>query len=174
MTADEFLARYGDESAHELVEGELVEVPGTGARKGEICATAAWLIGSFIVTNRLGRVFLNDTFIRIDAETVLGADLIFASHASLPAETPTPVGALAPPLDAVVEVRSPSSSWTTTYKKVGLYLAAGVTAVLVLDPDGMTASVYRASGQVIHHTGDLLDLADVLPGFTLPVARLFE
>jgi Uma2 family endonuclease len=75
--------------------------------------------------------------------------------------------------ELVVEVRSPSNTWTAIFDKVGDSLAAGVTAVLVLDPDGMTASVYRASGQVIHHVGDAVDLADALPGYTAPVAKFF-
>lgn len=45
---------------------------------------------------------------------------------------------------------------------------------LVLDPDGMTASVYRASGQVIRHTGDTVDLTDALPAFAPPVKAFFE
>lgn len=78
------------------------------------------------------------------------------------------------PPELVIEVRSPSDRWSQLFTKVGEYLAAGVTAVVAIDPNTETASVYRESGQQIFTTTDELALPDVLPGFAVPVARFFE
>ncbi len=49
-----------------------------------------------------------------------------------------------------------------------------LNAVLVLDPDTLTASVYRGDTlQEIFRADDELTLPDVLPGFSVPVRRFF-
>lgn len=78
------------------------------------------------------------------------------------------------PPQLCVEVRSPSNTWNEIFIKVGEYLGVGVVAVLVLDPDRLTASVYRQDGdQQIFRADDDLTLPDVLPGFSVPVRRFF-
>ncbi len=60
--------------------------------------------------------------------------------------------------------------------KVGEYLGAGVTVVVVLAPALEAAAVYRQGDDFPQrrHTGDELTLPDVLPGFAEPVRRFFE
>jgi Uma2 family endonuclease len=55
------------------------------------------------------------------------------------------------------------------------YLKAGVRVVVILDPSTTSASVYRDAEEFrqILHNGDPLTLPDVLPGFSVPVSRLF-
>jgi len=175
MTAEEFFAHHARANT-DLRRGRLVEYPiMPSLRHGQVCLKAGRLIGNYAADNNLGQVMSNDSHIVVkrNPDTVLGPDLCYFSYERMP-KGPAPDGLSELTPELTVEVRSPSNTWTTIFGKVGDHLAAGVTAVLVLDPDGMTASVYRASGQVIHHTGDQLDLADVMPGFKLPVARFFE
>ncbi len=78
------------------------------------------------------------------------------------------------PPQMCVEVQSASNTWVEIYAKVGDCLRAGVTVVLVLDPDTRTASVYRGDSlQEIFRADDELTLPDVLPGFSVPVRRFF-
>jgi Uma2 family endonuclease len=177
MTTDEFLRVYGDQSGVELVEGQLVRVPMPGARHGKVCVTATILLGNFVLSNRLGRMMSNDTFIRTrtNPDGCRGADLIFLSNATLPADQPVPVGALTPPVELVVEVRSPSNSVLDMTNKASEYLDAGVKLVLVLDPELESAAVYRADEYPQRfHNGDELTLPEVLPGFSVPVKRFFD
>ena len=47
--------------------------------------------------------------------------------------------------------------------------------VIVLDPEKQSASVCRPGPvQTDFHVGDTLTIPDVLPGFAVPVAVLFE
>lgn len=145
-----------------------------GLEHGELCMKIGAPIYNHVVVHNLGRVMSNDSFVKTGPDSVRGADVLFYSYERLPKNRPVPrtMHDLAP--DLVVEVRSPSDNWTELFAKVVEYLRAGVRVVLLLDPESATASVYRPDElQQILHNGDELTLPDVLPGFTLPIARLF-
>ncbi len=175
VTAEEFVDRYSHQYA-ELIDGVLVEFGMPSGRHGQVCSKADRLIGNFVEQNQLGHTLSNDTsiLIRRDPDTVRGPDICFIGYDRLP-PGPIPEGVIQAIPQLVAEVRSPSNTWTDIFGKIGDYLKRGVTAVLVLDPDGMTASVYRGSnGQEVFHAGDTLELPDVLPGFAVPVKQFFE
>jgi Uma2 family endonuclease len=75
----------------------------------------------------------------------------------------------------VVEVRSPDDSVAELDRKAHEYLAAGVRLVWVADPDRKSVRVHRP-GTDVHelHADDRLTGDDVLPGFDVAVATLFE
>ena len=177
MTADDFLRMYGDESGVELVKGQIVRLPMPGALHGEVCLTAGTIVRDFVKSRRLGRVMSNDTFVktRTNPDGCRGADVVFIGYATLPADAATPNGALTPPLELVIEVRSPSDSLNDLTLKAAEYIGAGVKVVLVLDPNLEAAAVYRVDEfpQRLHN-GDELVLPDILPGFAVPVKRFFE
>lgn len=174
VTAEEFVEKYSHDYA-ELIDGVLKEHGMPSLRHGQVCLKAGRMIGNFVEERQLGHTMSNDShiLIRKSPDTVRGPDLSFYSFQRLP-PGPAPEGLSEVVPELVVEVRSPSNTWMAIFSKVGDYLQAGVTAVLVLDPDGLTASVYRGTGQAILHAGDTLTLPDVLPGFAVPVAKFFE
>jgi len=175
MSADEFLRLYLDEDRMELIDGVVTHLPGTGFQKGLICANVAADIGNFVYDNRLGRVAINDTFIRTKPDAVRGADLVFVSYAVLPAEVPTPKGALAPPVELVAEVRASTECLVTLMTKATEYIAAGVQVVLIVDIESRAVAVFRANQLPQRfEPSDTLTLPDVLPGFSVQVAKLFE
>gem|GEM_PF-6088646 len=128
MTCDEFLRLHGDESGIELIEGRVVRLPMRGGIHGRVCYKASLILGEHIEANRLGRVFTNDTFVKIrhDPEECRGPDLAYISYATQPESSPVPTGALAPPLELAVEVGSPSNTLNELTMKASLYIASGV------------------------------------------------
>ncbi len=177
MTVDEFLNTYGDQSGVELVNGLLVRLPMPGLQHGEVCLNAGVIIREFVKAHRLGRVMSNDSFVRLRENPALvrGPDVLYISYAALPKDVPTPKGAVSPPVELVVEVRSPSNSVLDMTTKANEYLDAGVKVVLILDPELESAAVFRADEYPQRfHNGDELTLPDVLPGFAVPVKRFFE
>ena len=177
MTADEFLREYADDSRVELVDGHLRRLPMPGAEHGRVCVKAILTLGAFIEQHNLGRVMSNDTFIRTRTDPVgfRGADVCYISFATLPADQPMPVGHLIPPLELVVEVRSPSDSMPDMTEKAAEYNRAGVQVVLVLDPQTESVEVFRERELSQHfHNGDRLTLPDILPGFDVPIAQFFN
>ena len=174
MTVDAFFQLHGEESRVDLVRGVVTRFPMPGADHGYVCVNAAVELKTFAQANKLGRVMGNDTFIRLAADTARGADVCFLSYAQLPADRRLPKGMLEVMPELVVEVRSPSDLWTEVFGKVSDYIGAGVTAVVVLDPQTETASVYRAgTTQETFAKDQTLTVEDVLPGFAVPVARFF-
>lgn len=174
MTADEFIRLHVDESGIELVDGQPRRVPMPGCDHGEVCFKAALVIGNHVVANKIGRVMTNDSFVRISERNCFGADVMFVSYATLPADQPTPRGPITPPVELVVEVRSPSDSIGDMTDKATAYLRAGGRVVLVLDPETESAGVFRPD-ELPHrfHNGDTVTLPDVLPGFAVPVGSFF-
>jgi Uma2 family endonuclease len=175
LTVEEFFKQHGSESNVELVRGQVVRYPMPGAEHGVVASIANFELRAFAQANKLGRVLGNDTLIRISADTTRGADVCFLSYAKCPAEQRLPRGVLEILPELVIEVRSPSDRWTDAMTKAIDYLNAGVTAVVILDPNTQSASVFRTGDrQDTFEKDQTLTLPDVLPGFEVPVARFFE
>jgi Uma2 family endonuclease len=78
------------------------------------------------------------------------------------------------PPDFVIEVLSPEQNVGRFTEKLQFYLRHGVRLVWVVDPIAETVTVHRPDDDPVTLTaGDTLDGADVVPGFTLPVADIF-
>lgn len=75
--------------------------------------------------------------------------------------------------DLVLEVKSPTDSFSGLVNKVGHYLAAGVKQVWVVLPDKRRLDVYTQDDHHSFTVGETVTGGDVLPGFTLHIADLF-
>lgn len=175
LTADEFAERYTGHRM-ELVRGLPVETPRPNLRHGPVCTKIVRFVDRYVEEHDLGHVMTNDSFVKVesDPDTLRGADVLFISYERLPkGPAPNAVSDVIPEL--VFEVVSPSDVWTDLFGKVGEYLAAGVKVVVILDPRSETASVYRPDVvQEVLRVADTLTIPEVLPGFAVPVAKLFE
>jgi Uma2 family endonuclease len=183
LTLDEFLAKYGDCSGVELIDGRVVwggrfttrpeEADVPKFPHGVTSYSATCVFGDFIRANGLGWVAINDTFVRTKPRSVRGADFLYVSYARLPKTDPPPD--LTIPPDLVAEVRSPTDRISQLTDKATEYLRAGVKVVVVIDPSVRTVAVFRDEELPFRlANGDELTLPDVLPGFAVPVARFFE
>jgi Uma2 family endonuclease len=76
--------------------------------------------------------------------------------------------------DLAVEMLSPSNTDTEMQRKLHEYFSAGVRLVWYIAPETQTARAYTAEDQWQDHgPGDSLSGGDVLPGFMLPLEKLF-
>jgi len=174
MTGEEFFKLYSHRRA-ELVDGVVVEEEMPSLRHGQVCMKIGRYLANFVEERDLGQAFSNDSLIRVKKtpDTVRGPDICFVSYDSLP-KGPAPEGISDLVPELVVEVRSPSNTWPKILAKVAEYLTHGIATIVVLDPDGMTASVFRESGHQIFYAGQELTVPDVLPGFAIPISKLFD
>jgi Uma2 family endonuclease len=77
--------------------------------------------------------------------------------------------------DLAIEVVSEIKSAYEVRKKIREYFAAGVSGVWIIYPDQAEVYVYASPTQIqVLKTGQELDGGDLLPGFRLPIAALFE
>jgi len=176
MGVEDLYLMPADDMHHELVHGVLVSEPLAGPRHGRVAATIVQLLGRHVRKHRLGVVLTCDTgfVLHRSPDTVRGPDVAFISRRRYDA-VPDEVGAFPGAPDLAVEVLSPHDRASRVHAKVADYLAAGTPLVWVVDPDRATVTTYRALLEPQFLEGDAeLSAEDILPGFRIAVARLFE
>ncbi len=163
----------------ELVDGILVE-KAMGFRDDYVGSWLIHLFHTFLGTNNIGGVFGAQGFVRFKLDLVRAPDVGFIRWDSVddPDEIENPTGAfLEYPPDLVVEVLSPGNTRKEMEIKLAEYAKAGVKIVWYVDPERKEVDVYPKGNEKRKKTftaADTLDGDDVLPGFTLPVAKFFE
>ena len=176
LTADDLLAMPEDGNRYELLRGELVSTPMSSYESSDIAAGIVTALRTYAHANKLGRVASADgAFIPAhDPYTVRIPDVSFVRMERLPSlEQRRRFLELA--TDLAVEVVSPSDSANAVHEKVLEYLGAGVHQVWIVHPIQRTVTVYSEGGvaRVLGEV-DTLDGGDLLPGFSLAVADIFE
>jgi Uma2 family endonuclease len=175
ITADDLLLMSRDDCRLELLDGELVEHPFNNEEHGDCSGAIAATIWLHVRERQLGAVYAAGTgfFISSNPDVVLAPDVSFVRAGRIPEDRDRRRFIEVAP-DLVVEVISPSEHSGDVTNKVQRYLNAGVQLVWVVYPQQRSVAVYRADRTWDSLQGDAsLDGADVLPGFTLPLADLF-
>lgn len=160
---------------YELVDGELVEMPGAGALHGLICGLIYQILASFVQSHSLGYVFGDGVgfLIQRDPDHVRLPDASFVSGVRA-SDTGVPEGFWTFSPDLAVEVVSPNDRAEDVRQKVFEYLDAGTQLVWIVWPSSRSVSVYtpdRVSRDL--REDETLDGGDVLPGFHARVGELF-
>ncbi len=165
-----------DDMLYEVVDGQVVEKK-MSARETEIASILVQLMGPYLKANRLGKV-VGEMLFRINLENDLRRRpaVAFISHARWPFNRRVPK---VTPWDMVpdlaIEVISESNSAYEVQDKVHEYFAAGVSRVWVIYPDQAEIYVYASPTQIdVLKIGQELDGGDLIPGFRLALAVLFE
>jgi Uma2 family endonuclease len=176
-TVEDLLTMPDDGWRYEVVEGVLVRVAGSGDLATTIAGIIITVLNVFVRPRRLGRVTSSDGVYRFPgAETGLLPDVGFYGAALFPRVTdrskPIP---FAPEL--AVEVASPNQDAGAMAAKALRYLQGGTRLVWVVWPDRQQVDVWHpgdAEPSVTLRSGDVLAGEDVVPGFSHPVADIFD
>lgn len=169
MTVQEFLE--SDLEGYEYVKGELIPIPPTSGKHGDISMSLVVFLGPYVYENQLGRVYTSDTGFQI-GDRVLMPDIAFVSAARLPEDRRK---AFAIPPDLAVEVVSPTDAQFRVVEKALTYLSTGTQLVWVIEPVAKTVTVYRSETNIkVLTREDILDGEDVVEGFSCKVSQLFE
>ena len=159
---------------YELVEGTLVEKP-MGSPESFVGLELAFRLRTHLETHDLGYCTGADDLIELLPKLVRGPDLSFISWRRRPQRTvpSEQISRVVP--DLAVEVLSPSNTQAEIERKLKEYFLAGVNSVWIIDPRNRTAEVHTSPEEknLIPESGTL-DGGSVLPGFRLPLAKLFE
>jgi len=176
LTADDLLNKPDDGFRYELVRGELRKIAPAGYEHGEVTMEFAWRLAQHVAANRLGKVCAAETgfLLSSNPDTVRAPDVAFVSQDRLPLGK-KPAGFWPGPPDLAVETISPSDTYGEVEEKASAWLEAGTRMVLVMNPRNHTITVHRPGMQiVILKAADILDLDDLVPGFKVKVADIFE
>lgn len=176
MTAEELLALPDDDLRYELVKGEVRCMSPAGSKHGRLALELGRLVANFVHERGLGQTYAAETgfVLARDPDTVRAPDVAFVQTERIPPDGPSDSFWEGAP-DLAVEVLSPSDSMTEVEDKVFEYLAAGCRLVWVVNPRAERVTAYRSAHDIRSFAGDdLLDGADVLPGFSVPVHQIFH
>ena len=169
MTLEEFLEH--DVEGYEYVNGELVPMAPPSREHGEISVNVIHYLYAHIYPQKLGRLYTAETTFQIGERTAK-PDVAFVSTTRLTGDKTK--GFSIPP-DLAIEVVSPSDVQSRIAEKALAYLDAGTSLVWILEPVTKTVTVYRSETDIETLTReDTLTGENVVPGFTCPVAHLFE
>ena len=164
-----------DARRYDLWDGEVIEMAPAGDAHGAITLELGRLVANYNREHRLGRAYAAETGFILDEvrQRVLGPDVAFVSQERM-TQPPRP-GFFRGAPDLAVEVRSPSQSAREMATKANGYLAAGTRLVWVVEPAHRTVTVYRPdrTPEELALEG-YLDGYDVLPGFRVAVAAIFD
>lgn len=173
LSIEEF-AKLPDEGLlYELDEGELISMAPASEEHGYLGIEIGRVLANFVKKFGLGRVYAADTGFRLSRDTVRAPDVAFVRKDRLGPRASKNFFDGAP--DLAVEIFSPSDSVPQLMRKVRQYLVAGAHTVWVVYPESRQVHVFEASGKDrLLSAEDALEAPELLPGFQLPIAALFE
>ncbi len=174
ISAGELLAMPRSGERRELVRGELRTMPPAGEGHGRLTSRLTAHVAAWVIDHQAGEWYAAETgfVVARDPDTVLAPDgaLILADR--LPAAG-VGFGEVVP--DLVVEVVAGAEGSPQMLAKVALWLEAGARVVWVAWAVSQTVQVWRGPDQIeILGPADTLTVPDLLPGFALPLARVFD
>lgn len=158
----------------ELINGELIEMPPSSPLNAHLGALMVYYLMLFVLEHDLGYVMGADGGYNLFEGQVRVPDASFVAKerfSSLPKH-------IQGGPDLAVEVISPSEGMRAVLDKIMLYFAAGTRLVWTIDPQARKVDVYQPTeqgfaGQTLN-IDDTLTGGDVLPGFSLSLAKLFQ
>ena len=155
----------------ELEDGRLSIMGPSDIVSSEISSRLIAFLFAWINPRRLGRVFDSAGGFIMPDTNVKAPDVSFVRAARL-RQSPRYFGELVP--DLVVEIKSQSDRIKPIETKVLKFIELGATVGILIDPDEETVTIYRSTGEpTVLGNGDILTVAELFPGWELPVSELW-
>src|SRR5262249_41651702 len=123
LTYDDFVLFPDDGKRHELIDGEHYVTPSPNVRHQQLSINLVLLIGGWLDTNSLGRLYHAPLDVVISTHDVVEPDLVYVSAARM-ADVVTPANVQGAP-DLVIEIGSPGTRKRDETIKRHLYERAG-------------------------------------------------
>ena len=161
----------------EIIDGKVVEAPPMSSYAIRIANSLAHQINTHSDKLYLGEAVVEQLFnLRLTLDRNRRPDVGFVSYQRWPKDRPQPtegdIWDVVP--DLMVEVISPSDKAEELLTKIREYFEAGARQVWAIYPRERLAYLYDSPVKLrIITDGDDLIGGDVIPGFQLPLARLF-
>jgi Uma2 family endonuclease len=178
LTYADFVRFPDDGLRHELIDGEHYVTPAPNTRHQAILGQLHLVIGNWLESHPIGRVFFAPFDVVVSNFDVVEPDLLYLSHARA-GDVLTPRHIRGVP-ELVVEIASKGTRKRDETIKRRLYERSGVTEYWVVDPQVDVVRVYRrvsdgfgAPVALSREAGDVLT-TPLLPGLEIPLGRVFR
>jgi Uma2 family endonuclease len=176
LTLDQFLARPETKPYSEYADGEVWQKPMPDKHHGRLLFFMTLLIQQFLDRTPLGDVIpeWRCVFGPPGEERACIPDVAYATHERQTVTGRNDRAFLWTAPDLAIEVLSPDQHADEFADKLLFYLSHGVRLVWVVNPWERTIRIYRpGEASRLLRTGDTLDGADVLPGFSVAIDDIF-
>jgi len=169
------LAEIPEDQRGELIDGVMQPMAPVQGDHADTVGKLQEALGARVRPGKLGRLGPERGFtLRTNPDTVLAPDISFVAR-ERDVDDADVVGfpRIAP--DLAVEVVSPNDRFSEIEERIAIYLQAGVRLLWIVDPQARRVTVHTPD-QLPRRLGpaDTLDGNNVLPGFALPLADLFD
>jgi Uma2 family endonuclease len=172
LTVEDFVRQPesvgGQDVRYELVEGELITVSPGMLPHNLIRDSILLALLTFVHARKLGTVVSEQAF-QLSERTVRVPDVAFVRSGRTLA-TDRPIDG-AP--DLAVEVVSPSNTPREIDERISDYFTAGCQRVWVVYPEDGEVYIHGLAGVTRRRGDELLEDAELLPGFSVKVSGLF-
>ena len=173
-TEAHLMALPKEDGKYELVDGELELTPPAKPEHGECSADFMIDLGMFVRRHKLGRCYDGQTGFWMNSGNLRSPDISFITHERIKTMQRATHAFFCGAPDLAVEVLSPSDRPARIAGKLKDYFASGSSLVWLIDPRAKTVRVHRAAADCkVLGVKDTLRGEDVLPGFKLPLSKLF-
>ena len=173
-TVERWIEAGGPSEMIELVDGYLVR-KALSVEASLVALAIGSLLRTFVKQDRLGYVTAPDGMHRMRRGNRRGPDVGVTLRTSLGPKRPMrgPAAPIAP--DLAVEVLSPGNTCREMTIKRAEYFDSGTRLVWIVDVQNRSVAVYTGVEEFeVLGAVDVIDGAEVLPGFTARVAEFFE
>jgi Uma2 family endonuclease len=159
-----------DEQRYEVINGELLLVPGPGTFHQSLVGELFVRLREFSLRMQAGTVFVSPLDVVLDDRNVVQPDVLFIRNDRLEIIDPRAIRGTP---DLVIEIISPSSRSQDRMLKSTVYARAGVPEYWIVDPPSRSIEVFslEGAGYVVSSgaTGSGSILSRVLPGLAIQV-----
>lgn len=155
----------------ELINGKIEIMGPSDIVSSEVGAELIRLLGNWVKPRRLGRVFDSAGGFILPNTNLKAPDVSFV-RASRLRKSVRYFAELVP--DLVVEIKSQSDRINPLKKKINQFLELGAQVGILIDPDELTVTVYRATEEpIVLGNGDILTLPELFAGWELSINELW-
>ncbi|MDQ3411562.1 MAG: Uma2 family endonuclease [Chloroflexota bacterium] len=161
-----------DGNRYEILGGELLVAPAPSRAHQDIFGALHVLFRHYVVTNRLGKVYMAPLDVRLTGYDAVQPDLLYISGERLRNQGP---GRIEGAPELALEVLSPTTRSVDLVRKFAAYASAGIQEYWIVDPTRYTISVYALVDGEYERIDDTEETARsvVLPGLEIVVADVF-
>ncbi len=170
------LESMGSDTRFELYQGVLHERSPSSARSALVLSNTGYELRHYVQPRGLGIVVFGEGGFGLETapDTVVAPDVAFIRRSRVPSPIPER-GFFDLIPDLVIEVISTTDEPGDIRRKQAVYDRVAVPLVWWIDPSKRTAAVQKPGLPVVHlKDADTLDGEDIVPGFSLSLASLFD
>jgi Uma2 family endonuclease len=174
-TDEEFMALPKDGHRYELVDGEPIDMGNSGMEHGGIGSFLGGLLAIYVRQHKLGIVCDSSTAFTMKSGNKRSPDVSFVAKERLKGLKRPPRGFFQGSPDLAVEILSPNNTVEEIHEKIVEYFDNDTRLVWVIHPDERYVLVYHSpEPDCLLRPQDTLDGEDIVHGFSMSVAELFE